>query len=89
MKFYISVYEGMPRATFRMFVVIFPMYPSAGERSARTKATSTRKDSGNSSKGEESEDTTKEKQSSKRTQGQQNSVQGTDFIKRNIEVNKL
>ena len=69
-----------------MFVVIFPMYPSAGERPARMP---TRKDSGNSSKGEESEDAAKEKQSSKRAQGQQNSVQGTDFIKRNIEVNKL
>ena len=47
------------------------------------KATSTRKDS------EESEDAAKEKQSSKKAQGQQNSIQGTNFIKRNIEVNKL
>ena len=69
-----------------MFVVIFPTYPSAGERPARTKATSSRKDSGDGSKGEESEDTAKEKQSSKKVQGQQN---GTNFIKRNIEVNKL
>ena len=79
----------MPRATTLMFVVIFPTYPSAGERPARMKATSSRKDSGDGSKGEESEDIAKEKQSSKKAQGQQNSILGTNFIKRNIEVNKL
>jgi hypothetical protein len=61
---------------------------SAGERPARLKDTSNRRKD-NVSKEEESEDTAKEKQPSKKAQGQQNNVQGTDFIKRNIEVSKL
>lgn len=62
------------------------MLPLAGERPARTKGTSRMDDS---SKEEKNEDATKEKQSNKRGQGQQDNIQGTDFIKRNIEVSIL
>ena len=62
------------------------MLPLAGERPARTKGTNRMDDS---SKEEKSEDATKEKQSNKRGQGQQDNIQGTDFIKRNIEVSIL
>ena len=66
--------------------VIHYMLPLAGERPARTNGTN-RKDDG--SKEEKNEDTTKEKQSNKKGQGQQDNIQGTNFIKRNIEVSKL
>ena len=68
------------------FVLIHCMLPVAGERPARTKGTSRKEDS---SKEEKNEDAIKEKQSNKKGQEQQDNIQGTNFIKRNIEVSKL
>lgn len=57
----------------------------AGERPTRTEGASDRKDNGRSRE-KSKEDVTKEKQSTKKAQGQQDDIQGTNFIKRNIEV---